>query len=96
MTTEEREFRDWLKKNKEILADRMTDEIAYLAIHQCGFDADIVYKVLSHYPNDRLMHNTYEIREKWFVDRELNSVNMLKESWDHLGRYLTQGRGFND
>ena len=96
MTTEEQEFRDWLKKNKEILKERMPDEIAWVAIKMAGFNAELAYRVLSHYVNDRDTHTSYKIREDWYVKRELDYFNPLKDSWDHLGRYLTQGQSFND
>ena len=46
MTDAEKEFRAWIKLNKETLVDRTAHEIAQVAILS-GFDAEIVFSVLS-------------------------------------------------
>lgn len=92
--TERQELTEWLTRNKATLAKYDSDEIAILA-HQNGFPMQLICDVLSHWVTDRQTHTNLKTRSDWFVSRELDHVNVLKNSWDHLGRYLTSGREFD-
>lgn len=84
--TDPNELRKWLKHCEKVLEGRSIDEIAELAI-MVGFNAPMVYDVLSHWVTDKETHTTYKIREDWFVKRELDYLHEFKFMWHDLAKY---------
>jgi hypothetical protein len=95
MMSERKALLSWLALNKTILTKYDAHEVARLAL-QNQFDVALVYDEVPHWANDRDARNTLSIRTQWSVDRELNYINRLHDSWVALGRRLTQGKDFDD
>jgi hypothetical protein len=93
-------FKDWLKRNRDVLADRSPDEIARTA-HFCGFDWEIIFSVLSHF-NDAMRGSSFENRAKMQVDCEAYTIEMLAgkvdfhKHWQEVIRYQTRGLDYDE
>lgn len=80
MSDAEKELRQWIKENKEILLDRTPDEVAQMAI-LCGFDRGVVYSTLSTF-QDALNNTHFDKRMMmhWIAwDGALADVRRLKD-----------------
>lgn len=93
---ERKELLSWLALNKKTLAKYEEPwEVAHLA-RLNNFPMEIICAVLPHWDIERKGGASYPAREHFFVDRELNSLSLLRDSWWSLGQHLTKGVTFDD
>ena len=99
----EDEFKAWIKKNGRhlISAGFEVPEIAAMAIHNCHFNPNHVYKILSHF-NDAVQGSNIDNRVKMQTDvfeytiDKMNGKIFLDEYWDELVKKQTEGRDFDE
>lgn len=97
---DEKEFRDWLDANRRLLVDRDPHDISHVAI-TCGFDFDLVCRIIPTWSIDAICRNTEQMRSDWVVGREIKFIELngslnLKEQWLCLARKLLMGKDFDD
>lgn len=93
LTTEEQEFKAWIKLNNETLSKYDPQEIAWMAIRLCGFRLEVVCKMLSDF-RDCMAGSSLENRilmSQWVFDRTIEGMKPkeldLMPLWESITKY---------